>query len=180
MHNRQNVLCGMIWMDLSLKQCSMFSNEKQLLCLHERVETGSAGSILEWIHFRLHCRFQFPCRDMILVIWLGHLFFPSMQRALHQLSRDGVLDRPSGSCQGHIWDTGCLFPSYCHHCAFQGVFTRHHVDRQPEEVSLDWIQCLTSSNVWQMPHKLNFAWHLEMLLHTAFDVWTHFVFEGRV
>lgn len=61
---------------------------------------------------------------------------PSMQRSLHKLSGDGVPDRPSGYCKSHFWDTGCRFSTYCHHCALQGVFTRRHADRQPEEVSL--------------------------------------------
>lgn len=64
---------------------------------------------------------------------------PSMQRALHQLSGYGVPDRTSGCCQGHIWDTGCHSSTCCHCCALQGIFTRHHADRQPEEVSLDTL-----------------------------------------
>lgn len=60
---------------------------------------------------------------------------PSMQCALHQLGGDGVVDWASGHRQGHLWDADSRVPTYCHRCALQGVFARHHTDRQPEKVS---------------------------------------------
>lgn len=61
---------------------------------------------------------------------------PSMQCALHQLSGNGVLDGPASHRKGHLWDSDCCFSTCCHRCALQGVVTRHHTDRQPEEVRM--------------------------------------------
>lgn len=62
--------------------------------------------------------------------------FPSMQRSLHQLGGYGVADRPSGRRQGDSGDAGRSSATCCHRCALQSIVTRHHADRQPEEVSL--------------------------------------------
>lgn len=84
------------------------------------------------------------CMKKVAGDWVQHTssiwdicFLLSMQCSLHQLSGDGVPDRPPGCCQGHNWDTGCCFSTYCHRCALQGVLTGHHTDWQPEEVSLN-------------------------------------------
>ena len=106
--------------------------------------------IREHRHFEQNSKlvcYMFPCFKPLLWHFLlpdqDICSLPSMQRTLHQLSGHGVPDRPSGCCQGHIWDTGCHLPSCCHRGALQGVFTRHHADRQPEEVSLD-STCLST------------------------------------
>lgn len=59
-HNRQNVLCGMIWIDSFLKLFdsnfvpeSMSSNEKTSIFLHEQIKTG-INKILKRIDFGIN------------------------------------------------------------------------------------------------------------------------------
>lgn len=123
-HNRKDVLCGMFWMHFFLKLLPFHIGMSR--SKNTSIKFSTVGnSILSTLSIR---NLVFHFNKIICS-------FPSMQRSLHKLSGDGIPDRPSGYCKSHFWDTGCCFSTYCHHCALQGVFTRCHADRQPEEVS---------------------------------------------
>lgn len=93
------------------------------------------ADITAWVRYLTSKQTFFPQFNNFSA-WNKNLFCsPSMQCALHQLGGDGVLDWASGHRQGHLWDADSRVPTCCHRCALQGVFARHHTDRQPEKVS---------------------------------------------